>query len=147
MCDRPRGTHARIDGAAWSTHGRSRDIAPRKQPNGLHVSMQTFLLLAWSGSEVKRARHGHEHVWLGRLGPVAIRGRYQIGFRFFSCSRICSVGWVRFVWDLEEIGVIRSTRAVWRHCEFGRAVKKDALERYTEQQQGEVVMRSGDRGR
>ena len=71
--------------------------------------MQTFLLLAWSGSEVKRARHGHEHVWLGRLGPVAIRGRYQIGFRLFRCSRICSVGEVRFVWDLEEI---------WRR--FGR---------------------------
>jgi hypothetical protein len=29
---------------------------------------------------------------LGRLAPVAIRGRYQIGFKVFRCSRICSVG-------------------------------------------------------
>jgi hypothetical protein len=50
---------------------------------------------------------------------------------------------VGFGGDLE---VIRTTRAVWRHCEFARAVEMDA-ERYTEQQQGEVVMRSGDRGR
>lgn len=50
---------------------------------------------------------------------------------------------VGFGGDLEEIW---TTRAVWRHCEFARAVEIDA-ERYTEQQQGEVVMRSGDRGR
>ena len=45
-------------------HG-ARVVAQEKQPEaGLHVSMQTFLLLVWPG---KQARHGREYGWGGWL--------------------------------------------------------------------------------
>jgi len=76
-------------------------------------------------------------VWLGRLTPVAIRGRYQIRFNAYSAQAgHARSGGFGSCGHLEEIArrlVITTTRAIWRHCKLALAVKKDARKKYTKQ--------------